>query len=240
MDVTQSPVGRRQLDDATRGEQARLLKDQTLFAKLGDREIAELLAHARVARYAAGAEIFAAGSPGDSMMAVMRGSVRIMSPSPDGRAMVLNTIVAGEVFGEIALLDGRERSGDATALADCELLVLHRRDFLPFLQRRADVCIVLLEVLCQRLRNTTEQVGDVAFVTLGSRLAKALLRLAGQAGDAGKAVTLRVTQRELGNLVGGSRENVNRQLKAWQKTGLIELGRGSIAIRDISGLQRMI
>jgi CRP-like cAMP-binding protein len=224
----------------TREEQARLLKRQALFAKLGDGEIAELLGRTRVVGYAAGDEIFAKGSPGESMMAILRGSVKISSPSPDGREVVFNTIEAGEIFGEIALLDGRDRSAAATAFADCDLLVLYRRDFLPFLQRRADVCIMLLEVLCQRLRNTTEQVEDVSFVTLGSRVAKALLRLVDLERSGVKPAVLRLTQRELGNLVGGARESVNRQLQAWQKAGLIELGKGTIVIRDLGGLQRLI
>jgi CRP-like cAMP-binding protein len=231
---------RERMSHSTREEQTRLLKRQVLFARLGDDEIAALLVHARIRSHDAGEEIFAKGSPGGSLMAVLRGSVKLSSPSPDGREVVLNTIEAGEAFGEVTLLDGRDRTASATALTDCELLVLYRRDFLPFLQRRADICITLLEVLCQRLRNTTEQVEDVAFVTLGSRVAKALLRLVHPEASGTKPLVLHVTQRELGNMVGGARESVNRQLQAWQKAGLIELGKGTIAIRDVGGLQRMI
>jgi CRP-like cAMP-binding protein len=223
----------------TRDDQRQLLKSHFLLGKLGDSEIDELLARARIERYAAGEAIFAKGSPGQSMMAVLRGGVKITSPSPDGREIVFNTIGVGDIFGEIALFDGHERSADATAIADCELLVIYRRDFLPFLQRRADICIVLLEVLCQRLRHTSEQVEDVSFVNLGARVAKALLRLAQTQSTGATSMVLRVTQRELGAMVGGARESVNRQLQAWQKAGLIELGKGSIAIRDVGGLQRL-
>jgi CRP/FNR family cyclic AMP-dependent transcriptional regulator len=167
--------------------------------------------------------------------------VKISSPSVDGREIVLNIIKAGELFGEIAMLDGRERSADATAAEDCELLVVYRRDFIPFLERRSDICIMLLETICQRLRQTSEQVEDVVFGDLGSRVAKALLRLAqtARAQDERTAV-LRVTQQELGSMVGGARESVNRHLQVWQTAGLIKLGKGSISIRDVSGLQRMV
>jgi CRP/FNR family transcriptional regulator, cyclic AMP receptor protein len=228
------------MSQSTREEHAQLLRRQVLFAKLGDAEIAELLTRARIQRHAAGTEIFAKGSPGESMMAVLHGSVKITSPSSDGREVVLNIIDAGEFFGEIALLDGGERSGYATALTDCELLIFYRRDFLPFLQRHPDVFVQLIEVLCQRLRNTSELVEDVAFVTLGSRVAKTLLRLVEHERAATKPVVLHVTQRELGNMVGGARESVNRQLQAWQKAGLIELGKGTIAIRDLTGLHRLV
>ena len=215
-----------------------MLKSNMLFSRLGDDELSELLAHAHIEQYAAGQEIFAKGSPGQSTMAVLRGSVKVSALSPEGREVVFNTMESGEIFGEVALLDGRERSADATALTDCELLVLYRRDFLPFLQHRADICVMLLEVLCQRLRHTTEQVEDMSFVTFSSRVAKLLLRLAHRAD--GTEQSVRVTQGELGHMVGGARESVNRQLQAWQKAGLIEVHKGSIAIRDIDGLRRIV
>jgi CRP-like cAMP-binding protein len=221
-------------------EQRRLLKRHFLLGKLGDSEITELLARARVEHFTAGTEIFAKGSPGQSMMAVLQGSVKITSASADGREIVFNTMGEGEIFGEIALLDGHERTADAIASTDCELLVLYRRDFVPFLERRADICIMLLEMLCQRLRHTSEQVEDVSFVSLASRMAKVLLRLAYPEANGGKPAVLRVTQRELGAMVGAARESVNRQLQAWQKAGLIELDKGSIAIRDVGGLQHLI
>jgi CRP/FNR family cyclic AMP-dependent transcriptional regulator len=228
------------MSHTTREDQRQLLKSHLLFGKLEDADIAELLAHAHVEHFAAGREIFAKGSPGQSMMAVLRGSVKMTSPSPDGREIVFAVMEAGEIFGEIALLGGHERTADAMAVTDCELLVVYRRDFLPFLRRRADVCIMLLEMLCQRLRRTSEQVEDISFADLGSRMAKAMLRLAHPENTGAKRAVVHLTQRELGNIVGGARESVNRQLQTWQKAGLIELGKGSIAIRDLDSLQTMI
>lgn len=177
------------------------------------------------------------------MMAVLRGSAKMTSVSRDGKEIVLNVIEAGEIFGEIALLDGDERSADAIAMTNCEILVLNRRDFMPILEKRADICLILLRILCQRLRQTSEQVEDVLFRHLESRVAKALLHLAESTrlhGVPGSAVELHVSQRELGTHAGGSRESVNKILQSWHKTRWIELGKGTILIRDLNAIVRMV
>jgi CRP-like cAMP-binding protein len=153
--------------------------------------------------------------------------------------MDTNIAHPGDIFGEIALLDGGERSADAVAMTDCELLVLNRRDFMPILERRADICLILLKQLCQRLRQTSEQVEDVLFRHLESRIAKALLQLAERArvsGVPGSSVGLHVSQREIGNIAGGSRESVNKHLQAWHKAGWIDLGKRTIVIRDLAAI----
>jgi len=144
----------------------------------------------------------------------------------------------GDVFGEIALLDGKDRTADATAMVDCELLVVPRRSLLAFLQRRPDLCIRLLLVLCDRLRRTNEQVEDLAFLDLEARIAKVLVRLAEEAG--GKSAGVKISQRALGELVGGSRESVNKHLQDWKRAGLIEIEKGAIRIRDMEALSELI
>jgi CRP-like cAMP-binding protein len=219
--------------------QRQLLKRSPVFSCLGDKETDAILAHARVARYEAGHDIFAKGDPGDSMMAVLKGRVQISAPSLDGRQMVLTVMHEGEVFGEIALLDGKDRTADASALTDCELLVVPRRPFLDLLDRRPDLCIGLLIVLCERLRRTNEQVEDLAFLDLESRIAKTLLRLAGEAAEgiaAAARAGVKISQRALGELVGGSRESVNKHLQDWKRLGIIEIEKGTIVIRDADAL----
>ena len=128
-------------------------------------------------------------------------------------------------------------------MTDCEILVIHRRDFMPILEKRADICLILLRILCQRLRQTSEQVEDVLFRHLESRVAKALLHLADSAtlhGVPGSPVELHVSQRELGSMAGGSRESVNKILQNWHRQGLIDLGKASVLIRDIGALRRLI
>jgi CRP/FNR family cyclic AMP-dependent transcriptional regulator len=225
-------------------EKRKIFERHFLFGKLYPNEIDALISYARVERYRAGREIFAKGSPGQSLMAVLRGSVKISSLSDSGKEIVFRIFNAGEIFGEIAMLDGEARSADATALTDCELLVLNRRDLLPVLQNRVDLCVMLLKILCRRLRATTEQVEDIMFRHLESRVAKALVQLAESNslhfGVRSPSVELHVPQRELGNMAGGSRESVNKQLQIWCHQGLIKLSKGSIMITDIEAIRSLI
>jgi CRP/FNR family cyclic AMP-dependent transcriptional regulator len=224
-------------------EKRKVFERHFLFGKLSASEIDALISYSRVERYPAGREIFAKGSPGQSLMAVLRGSVKISSLSESGREIVFTIFNAGEIFGEIAILDGDERSADATALTDCELLVLNRRDIVPALENRADLCIILLKILCRKLRLTTEQVEDVIFRPLESRVAKALVQLAESGGRPAlrsPSVELHVSQRELGNMAAGSRESVNKHLQIWYRQGLIDLSKGSIVIRNLEAIKRLI
>jgi len=231
------------MNSPTHQERRQIFERHFLFGKLSTSEIDSLISYARVERYPAGREIFAKGSPGQSLMAILRGSIKITSLSSEGREIVFRIINAEEIFGEIAVLDGEERSADATAMTDCELLVINRRDFLRVLENRADLCMILLRILCRRLRQTSEQVEDVMFRHLESRVAKALLQLAESAGllrVQSASVELHVSQRELGSMAGGSRESVNKILQNWHRQGLIDLGKASVLIRDIEALKRLI
>jgi CRP/FNR family transcriptional regulator, cyclic AMP receptor protein len=224
-------------------EKRQIFERHFLLGKLSRDEIDTLLHFARVERYRAGDEIFSKGSPGESMMAVLRGALKMSSVSPDGREIVFNIMNPGDCFGEIALLDGEERSADAIAMTDCELLVLARRDFMPILEKRADICIILLRTLCQRLRQTSEQVEDVLFRHLESRVAKALVHLAESAslhGVPASAIELHLSQEELGTHAGGSRESVNKIEKLWHREGLIHRSKGLIVIHDLAALKRRI
>jgi CRP-like cAMP-binding protein len=219
--------------------QRQVLRRSQLFEQLTDTEIDAILAHTRVARYPEGDQIFAKGDPGNSMMAVLKGRVMISSPSRDGRQVVLTVMHDGDVFGEIALLDGKERTADATAMAECELLVVPRRSVMSLLERRPDVCIGLMHVLCERLRRTNEQVEDLAFLDLEARIAKVLVRLAEESANGQpptKPVGVKISQRVLGELSGGSRESVNKHLQDWKRSGIITIEKGSIVIRDIEAL----
>ena len=227
---------------ANHDEKRKIFERHFLFGKLSASEIDALIRYSRVERYRAGREIFPKGSPGQSLMAVLRGSVKIGSLSDSGKEIVFTIFNAGDIFGEIAMLDGEERSADATAMTDCELLVLNRRELLPVLENRADLLMVLLKILCRKLRLTTEQVEDVTFRHLESRVAKALVQLAEGVGPHNTrrpSAELHVSQRELGNMAGGSRESVNKQLQIWHRQGLIDLGKGSIMIRDVEAIKRL-
>jgi CRP/FNR family cyclic AMP-dependent transcriptional regulator len=223
----------------TAGDKRKLFEGHSLFGKLPPTDLDALLSHARVEHYPAGREVFAKGSPGRSMMAILSGRIRISASSPTGHEVVLTMLSAGEVFGEIALIDGQDRTADAVAVADTDLLVLDHRDFVPFLERRADLCILFLKMLCQRLRQTDRQVEEAMFGRLEDRLAKALLRLAGRAPLPGAVVVLSLSQQELAGMVGASRESVNKQLHVWQGAGVLRLGKRLIEIRDIAAIQAL-
>jgi CRP-like cAMP-binding protein len=202
-----------------------LLDRCALFHVLDDATKRQLAARAQRRRYAVNEVIFRVGSPGDIMMAVVTGTVRIVATSPHGKEIVLGDLKAGEVFGEIALLDGGERSADAVALTNCELVALERRDMMAALQRSPEACLRLLEVLSRRLRETDERITEIAFFELPVRLAKVLLRTAVQPAAATRSGQPKValSQRELGNMIGGTRESVNRCLRDWQRRGILEL-----------------
>lgn len=220
-------------------EKRKAFEGHSLFGKLPPQDLDALLLRARVERYPAGREIFAKGSPGRSMMAILSGAVRISAPSPAGPDIVLALLHAGEVFGEIALLDGADRTADAHAITDCDLLVLDHRDFVPFLERRADLCILLLKLLCQRLRQTDQQVEEAMFGRLDGRIAKALLRLANGEPPGDSGISLRITQQELAGMVGASRESVNKQLHVWQSAGRVRLGKRLIVIPDVDAIEAL-
>jgi CRP/FNR family transcriptional regulator, cyclic AMP receptor protein len=216
----------------------RLLANCILFRDLVTGERDAVVARARIRHFAAGEEIFLMGSPGSSMMAVLRGTVRISVPSPEGREVVLAILQPGEVFGEIALLDGKERTADARAITACDLAVLERRDVMDFLRRQPDAWPRLVEVLCDRLRASDLQMAELAMQPLPVRLARVLLRMAHSETLERPADRVEVSQRELGNIVGAARESVNKCLSEWQRSGCVRIERTSITISDRAILEQ--
>ena len=157
------------------------------------------------------------------MMVILNGTVRVSLPGPRGKGVILDDLPAGELLGEVALLDGKERSADATALTRCELVVLERRDVVAFLEKRPDICLKLLELMCARLRKSDQRMSDIAFLELSVRLAKVLLDRISPTGRAGAKSKLSLSQTELANMINATRENVNRCLRNWQRQGIVDL-----------------
>jgi CRP-like cAMP-binding protein len=206
-----------------------ILRRHPMFGQLGADAINRLASYSATRPARAGATIFRKGDPGASLFAVCKGTVRISNQSADGKDAVFNLINAGEIFGEIALLDGQPRTADALAVSDCELMVIDRRDFIPLISQNPQIAIKLIELLCGRIRHTSEQVEDVTFLDLAGRLAKALLRLSKNAAASG-ASRIRITQREIGEIIGTSRESTNKQLREWEEKKWIRLERGSVVV----------
>jgi CRP/FNR family transcriptional regulator, cyclic AMP receptor protein len=213
-----------------------------LFRGLGPPEERKLLlARVGVRSFDAGETIFTKGSPGTQMMAVLRGSVRIGVNSVDGRGIVLAILHPGEVFGEIALLDGKDRTADAVAMTACSIAVLSRRDILDFLERYPAGWSYVVSVLCDRLRKTDEHLAEVALLQIPVRLAKALLRVMADDPQAKlhKLYRMRLLQRELGELIGVTRESVNKCLHSWQRDGILLIEKGQITITDREALEAL-
>jgi CRP/FNR family transcriptional regulator, cyclic AMP receptor protein len=214
------------------------LKNTDLFAKLNARQIERLAACVVSKSAPRGSSICAKGDPGSSLFVICRGNVRILAPSVDGHDATFNLISKGDIFGEVALLDGQTRSADAVAITDCELFVIERRDFLPLVREEPEIALKMIEILCTKLRRTTEQAENLMFLSLAARLAKALLRLSEGDGRVCERKAV-VTQKDLGNLIGMSRESTNRQLRMWEEQGWVRLERGGIVIHSPDELERI-
>ena len=215
----------------------KLLEKCRLFSALDETVRRELAACAKPRSFAAGAPICRLGDHGDSMMAVVIGTVRISLPTARGREVILADLRPGELFGEIALLDGKPRSANVTALTNCELIVLERRDLLPFLERNPAACMKLMEMLCARIRRSDERMADIACFNLPVRLAKTLLNYE---PEVRAGMKLSLSQSELAEMAGGTREKVNRCLGEWQRQGIIELKNRWTIIRKPEALRGLV
>jgi len=212
-----------------------------IFEALDSAARQELANFSYIKRYSAGDTIFTMGEPGQSMMAIAEGTVRVSMFTPGDREVTLSDLQAGEVFGEIAMLDGQERSANVKAHTNCTLVVLERRALLDLLNRDPGLSIGLIELLCQRVRRSDERMIEIAFLDLPARLAKLVLRLTvmAPASEEKPLSKLSQSQSELAGMIGNSRENVNRCLKRWQKAELVDLKDGWLIIKDRDRLEAL-
>lgn len=219
------------------------LLGNSLFQSMRGPEIDDMIAHSSERRVAKGGLIFSKGDTGSSMMAVLSGRVRVGTQSADGKEVTLNVIGPGEIFGEIALLDGKPRSADAAAIENTLLMVVERRHFLPLLMRHEGLVERLLVVLCERLRRTSLALEEVALANVPARLARVLCRLAEDYGRAGPngcvRIEMRLSQRDLANLVVSTRESVNKQLRVWRNAGSVSLDGGYLSLQRPGDLRAM-
>jgi len=217
-----------------------VLRRNELLGQLAPDEMDELLDLARTQKFTANQTIFQKQDPGDSLYAIVHGRVGITTESPGGKAIFLNMLKTGEVFGEIALLDGKERTANAVALEDSELIRIDRSAFMPFLERHPALAIRLMAVLCGRIRWTSGIIEDTIFLDIPHRLAKRLVTLASQygkrAGDTTR-IDVRLSQESLGQMLGATRESINKGLKSLEHKGLIATRSGFISVLDMPALE---
>ena len=216
-----------------------VLRKHPIFCDLDPEAFEQLGRYAKHATLKRGATIFSKGDPGNSLIAVISGTVKISISSPDGRNAILNLIGSGEIFGEVAVLDGQARTADAIANTNCEIFVIDRREFLPFVRSQPALAMKFIELLCTRLRWTSDQVEQVILQDLPGRLASALIRLTERHKEAQGGRTIVVTQQEISEMVGMSRESINKQLRAWALRNWVRLEHGAIVVLDAESLREI-
>ena len=216
-----------------------VLRQHPIFRDLDPDAVEQLCRYARHMSLKRGATIFSKGDPGNSLFAVINGTVKISISSPDGRNAILNLFNAGDLFGEMAVLDGQERSADAIANTNCEIFVIDRREFLPFLRSQPELAIRIIELLCARLRWTSDQVEQVILQDLPGRLAGALLGLTEKRKLEPQSRTIAITQQEISEMVGMTRESINKQLRVWASRNWVRLEHGAIVVLDTASLREL-
>lgn len=209
------------------------LTKSPLFQALQPDEIDAVIAQIAVRRSPRGSMILRRGDASPGALVIMLGRVRISTTSEDGREVTLGVLGPGDVLGEMSLLDGEEVSADAVALEDCTLLLIERGRFMRLLRSSSDLCVRLMGVLCKRLRRSNAALEDMALLGLPARLGRLLLRLATDYGTKlpqGTRIEVKLSQKDISTIVGGSREKVNRQLRQWEDEGAIGRDSGRIVV----------
>ncbi|MGK2849423.1 MAG: Crp/Fnr family transcriptional regulator [Candidatus Limnocylindrales bacterium] len=210
------------------------------FGGLDPAALERLAASMRARRFRRGEVIFHIGDPGDALFVIVSGDVKISLPSETGDEAILATLRPGDVFGELALLDGAPRSASATALGPTETVVLPRDRFRELLASEAGFRDALLASIAGELRRLTHHVEELHFLDITGRLAARLVRLAEEGGTAmpDGAIQLRanLTQADLAAMVGCTRQSVNKLLGQFTDDGLVRLERDGIVVTDLAGL----
>jgi CRP/FNR family cyclic AMP-dependent transcriptional regulator len=220
---------------------SQLLAQVSIFEQLAADDLEQLSALLRTRRYAKGEVIFHQGDVGTALYIIRKGEVAIRLSSPDGKEVILALLDRGDFFGELALLDGEPRSSDAVAREETDLLSIQREDFRVFLNSRPKVALGLLANLSRLVRHVTQLVHDTTFLDARARLVRVLLELArnqGQTGTEGVVIPQKLTQTELANLCGLTRESTNKWLRFYVREGLLSYEGGRITLVHPERLSR--
>jgi CRP/FNR family cyclic AMP-dependent transcriptional regulator len=217
-----------------------VLKKIPLFASLSEADQQNLTSLLRRKQLGRGELLFQQGDEGTALYIIVQGRIKIsLSRRMDN--VTLAILGQGEFLGEMALLDDLPRSADAIALEDSQLYVLNRKDFLSFLINNGHTVYAILNSLSRRLRKTDDQVAEMCFLNLSSRLAKRLVELAETQEpeeNTPNTYDLKISQQELGNILGVSRESINKELKILRDKGVVSTSRNSIHILDFESLKK--
>ncbi|MGF7146586.1 CRP-like cAMP-binding protein [Sphingomonas zeicaulis] len=218
-------------------ELAGIIAKNSMLASCETDELEDILSRARLLTMKKGETLLNQGDDGDSLIILLEGTVRISMATSNGREIVLNYCDPGEVVGEIALLDGEPRTASATAMTPGRYLRISRSAFEATMERFPRWSMRLLRQMANRLRQTNSMIENDRAFTSGPRLARYIQRL--MLEPANDRLRLDLSQSELGNFAGISRENINRQLSAWSDSGIIALESGRIRVTDYAILSRI-
>jgi CRP-like cAMP-binding protein len=221
------------LDDE---QKMRLLRRSFIFRGLDETLLGRLARLSRTHRLPAGNLLFQQGEEGDALYGIAEGLIRVWVSGDGGKELTLGLLEPGDVFGEIALLDGLPRSASVEAVEDSLLVMVRREAFLPLLDAESGLARHVIELLCERVRDSTKRASEFAFLTLPARLALKLQALAIAHGhdqpDGTVRVALKLSQGELAQMLGVTREAVNKQLKSWGQEGLVRHAHGQFIVVD--------
>jgi CRP/FNR family transcriptional regulator, cyclic AMP receptor protein len=219
-----------------------LLARHMLFREASPALLDGLVKFATVRHFQPNDEIFAKGDAGNALCGVLMGRVCIYTVSAEGEEAILNILEPGEMFGEIALLDGLPRTASARAMKAVDLLQIHRDHFVPFLHDHPELGVAILPVLCGRIRMNVEFIENAVFLNLTARLARRLVALAevhGKPHPRGVRIAFKLPQQDLAHMVGATRERVNKELAPWRERGLIDVEGGMMVICRPDELKRL-
>ncbi len=193
-------------------------------------------------KFPSGTRVFHEGDTGDACYVVKSGVFRVTREHSDGRAITLANLANGDIFGELAMLDGSARSASVEALEDSELLALPATDVKGLLRDHPELAVKLVEALTRRLREANERISTQSFRTVPGRVAGVLTSLLTEElpGDAARDVTIRMTQADLAQLAGTSRESVSRFLANLERAGVVRCGRGRVTVLEPDRLDSYI
>lgn len=215
-----------------------LLERIEIFADLDDRERDALLEMTATRRVASKEVLCRKGDPGNQLYGVLSGRLKVMAGGKDGKEFVFSVMGPGEVIGEIAIVDSGPRSATVIALEPSNLMTLQRRELIHFIERHPRVAMQLAAVLARRVRRLSTYAEDAHFLPLPSRMAKTLLALTGTYdGDPDGPIDIRLNQQDLADMVGTTRESVNKQLNTWEDDELVGLKRNHVIILDRDSLE---
>lgn len=220
--------------------QRELLQRVPFLAALSGEDLRWLAKRVQRRKFGRSDIVFVKDDPGESMFIVEDGAVRIYVPGTQGADLTLAVMQPGEFFGDLSLLDGRPRSASAEAARNTTLLTLEREDLTELVLSRPQAALAILTVIAARLRETDQMASDLAFLDVSGRLARRLLDLASTNGkdhEDGVVINATITQEELANMIGVTRESVNRNLGMFRRLGLIAREGRRIVVLDEDGLR---